>query len=99
MKDTEKVVASIELDDAKGFPTGGAFDQPPAWSVDDGSIVSLAPAADGMSCTIAGLKPGNANVSVAGTVGGQSFAGSVLVPVVAGDATQIKVSLGAPSAQ
>ncbi len=32
MLDTEKAVASIELDDAKGFPTGGAFDQPPAWS-------------------------------------------------------------------
>ncbi len=95
MKDTEKVVASIELDDAKGFPTGQAFDQPPVWSVDDATVVSLAPAADGMSCVIAGQKPGNANVSVSGAVAGKSFAGSVAVPVVGGDAVAIKVNLGA----
>lgn len=99
MKDTEKVVASIELDDAKGFPTGGAFDQPPVWTADDETIVSLSPSADGLTCEIAGQKPGNANVSVAGVANGVSYVGSVPVPVVAGDATQIKVALGAPVPQ
>lgn len=99
MKDTEKVTASIELDDAKGFPTGTAFDQPPVWTVDDPTIATLAPSADGMSCDIISQKPGNAQVSVAGVAAGVSYAGSVPVPVVAGDATQIKVSLGTPVAQ
>ncbi len=94
MKDTEKVVATLEVDDAKGFPTGGSFDQPPAWSIDDPSIASLAPSADGLSCEIAGIKPGNATVSVAGVVGGISFVGSAPATVVAGDAAAIKVSLG-----
>lgn len=100
MKDTEKVTATIELDDAKGFPTGGAFDQPPVWTADDaGAIVALTPSADGLSCDIAGVAPGNANVSVAGVANGVSYLGTVPVPVSAGDATQIKVSLGTPVAQ
>lgn len=99
MKDTEEVTATIELDDAKGFPTGGSFDQPPVWSVDDDTICTLAPSADGLSCDISGGNPGNANVSVAGVAGGVSYVGSVAVPVSAGDATQVKVSLGTPVPQ
>lgn len=99
MKDTEKVTAVIELDDAKGFPTGQAFDQAPLWSIDDESIATLAPSEDGLSCDVIGQKPGNALLSVAGVAGGVSYAGSIPVPVIAGDATQIKVSLGAPVAQ
>jgi hypothetical protein len=100
MKDTEKAVAVIELDDAKGFPTGGVFDQPPIWAADDGgAIVALAPSADGMSCEVAGVVPGNAILSVAGVAGGVSYQGSVPVAVTAGDATQIKVTLGAPVPQ
>lgn len=99
MKDTEKVTATIELDDAKGFPAGGTFDQPPVWTVDDATICTLAPSADGLSCDIIGQKPGNANVSVAGVAATVSYTGTVAVPVVGGDAATIKVSLGAPVAQ
>lgn len=99
MKDTEKVVAVIELDDAKGYATGGTFDQPPVWSVDDESIATLSPAADGMSCEIAGQKPGNAVVSVAGVLAGVSYAGTIPVPVTGGDPVAIKITLGAPVAQ
>lgn len=99
MKDTEKAVAAIELDDAKGFPTGGAFDQPPVWSIDDETIASLNPAADGMSCEVVGQKPGNANLSVAGVLGGVSFQGASPVVVVGGDPAVIKVTLGAPVPQ
>lgn len=95
MKDTEKVVAAIELDDAKGFPTGVAFDQPPVWTADDDTIVSLKPSDDGLSCEIAGQKPGNATVSVAGVAGGVSFVGSVVAPVTGGDPVSIKINLGA----
>lgn len=95
MKDTEKVTLAIELDDAKGFPTGQAFDQPPVYTVDDASIASLVPSADGLSCDVVGQKPGNATVSVAGVAAGVSYAGSVVVPVTSGDPTQIKLSVGA----
>src|SRR5262245_16156054 len=57
MKDTEKATATLELDDAKGFPTGDAFDQPPVWEIDDAEIASLAPSADGLSCDVIGGKP------------------------------------------
>ncbi len=99
MKDTEKLTLAIELDDAKGFPTGQAFDQPPVWSIDDATIASLVPSADGLTCDVVGGKPGNAQVSVAGVAAGVSYAGSLPVPVVAGDATQIKIVAGAPVAQ
>lgn len=99
MKDTEKVTLAIELDDAKGFPVGTGFDQPPAWSIDDTTIATLAPAADGMSCDVIGQAPGNANVSVAGVAAGVSYAGALVVPVTAGDPAAIKLTAGAPVAQ
>lgn len=99
MKDTEKVTLTIELDDAKGFPVGAGFDQPPVYTIDDDTIASLAPAADGMSCDVIALKPGNVNVSVAGVAAGNSYAGTVAVPITAGDAVSIKLTLGTPVAQ
>lgn len=95
MLDSEKAVAVIEIDDAKGFPVGGAFDQAPAWSIDDPSIASLSPSDDGMSCEVVAIKPGNATLSVAAVLAGASLAGSCPVTVLAGAPAQIKVSLGA----
>lgn len=99
MKDTEKVVAAIELDDAKGFPTGASFDQPPVWTADDDTLVSLKPSDDGLSCEISGQKPGNANVTATGTVAGQSFVGVLAVPVTGGDPVSMKITAGAPVPQ
>ena len=99
MKDTEKAVASIEIDDAKGFDTGLGFDQPPVWSIDDPSIASLSVSEDGKTCEVAGLKPGNAKLSVAGVAQGVSYAGEEAVVVTAGDPAQIKITLGTPIPQ
>ncbi len=99
MKDTEKATASLEIDDAKGFPTGAGFDQPPVWSIDDDTIATLAPSADGLTCDVLGAKPGNAQLSVAGVAGGLSFVGACPVVVSAGDAASIKISLGDAVAQ
>jgi hypothetical protein len=99
MKDTEKQVASLEIDDAKGFPTGAGFDQAPVWSIDDTSIATLNPSADGMTCEVVGQKPGNAQLSVAGVAGGTSYVGAAPVVVTAGDAATIKVTLGDAVAQ
>ena len=99
MLDTEKATASIEVDDVKGFPAAGAFDSPPAWSVDDPTIATLTPSADGLSCLVVALKPGNATLSVAAVMGGVSFAGTCPCTVVASAAASIKVTLGASSPQ
>ena len=101
MKDTEKVTASLAEVDAKGFPvdTPAAFDQPPAWSIDDPTIASLSPSADGSTCDVVAIKPGNANLSVAAQIGGQQFSGQTAVLVTSGDAASIAIQLGAPVAQ
>ncbi len=99
MKDTEKATATLEVDDAKGYPTGAGFDQPPVWAVEDESIATLKPSDDGMSCDVIGQKPGNTKLSVAGVAGGQSYQGECPVVIVAGDAASIKVTLGEAVAQ
>ncbi len=99
MLDTEKATASIEIDDAKGFPVGGAFDQPAAWSISDTTIATITPATDGMSCLVVAVKPGNATLSVAAVLAGASLAGTCPVTVIAGAAATIKVTLGASSPQ
>ncbi len=97
--DSEQVVASLVLEDAAGAPSGGAPDQPPVWAIDDTSLASLTPSADGMSCTIAGKKPGNASISAAFTLGGASMAASGALAILAGAPTQVVLQFGAPSAQ
>lgn len=100
MKDSEKAVASMAVTDAKGFPVDQpTFDAPPAWTIDDPSIASLNPSADGLSCEVVALKPGSANLSVGAAAGGKNFAGALPVLVTAGDAANIAISLGAPVPQ
>jgi hypothetical protein len=101
MKDTEQAVASLAEVDAKGFPVAVAptFDAPPSWTVDDPTVVSLTPSADGTTCTVAGLKPGNFNLSVAASIAGKAFAGTLPSVVTAGDAAALSIVLGAPTPQ
>lgn len=97
MLDSQSQIASIEFDDALGFPTTAVPDSVPAWTEDsNGQIVSLVPSADGLSCQIAAKAPGNCNVSVALMVNGQQFAGSALVSIIAGAAVSLKLNLSAP---
>lgn len=52
--------------DAKGQPAvlDPAAAAAAVWSIDDASVASLAPAADGMSCAVSPLKVGQAKVSL-----------------------------------
>lgn len=96
MKDTEKQTATIAVTDAKGFPVDQpTFDAAPAYAIDDPTVASLSPSADGLSCDVIALKPGSTNLNVAATAAGKDFAGTVPVLVTAGDAAQITLSLGA----
>lgn len=97
MKDTEKATASLAEVDSKGFPVSPAqpFDAAPAWAIDDPTVASLAPSADGTTCDVVAIKPGSANLSVSAAIGGVPFAGSSPVLVTAGDAVSIAIQLGA----
>lgn len=100
MKDTEKVTAVLAVTDAKNFPVPQpTFDSAPVWAIDDPTVASLSPSADGLSCDVIAIKPGSPNLSVAATAAGQNFAGTIPVLVTAGDAANIAITLGAPVAQ
>lgn len=92
LTDTQQVSYSVAAEDSKGFAVTDAL----TWSSDDnGAVVTLQPAADGLSCTFVAVAPGTANYSVTdGTLtgGGQAI-------VTAGGPSQIVVSEAAPVAQ
>lgn len=54
--------ATVNYTDAAGASV--PVSSVPSWSVDDSTIISLSPAADGMSASITALKVGTATVTV-----------------------------------
>lgn len=94
MKDTQQFVASIKVEDSKGFVTTDA--NALTWSADDGgAVVTPQPAADGLSCTFVAVAPGTANYQI--TDG--TLTGGGTITVTPGDAEQIAVSEGDPTDQ
>lgn len=55
------------------------FDAPPSWSVDDLSVASVAPAADGLSAVVAYVGPGTAALTVVGQINGNKVVGTDFV--------------------
>lgn len=102
MKDNEKATASIAEVDAKGFPVDNpkAFDVAPAWAIDDPTVATLAPSDDGTTCDVIAVKPGSAQLTVAGKIDGVEFASPpATVLVTSGDAVSISIKLGDAVAQ
>jgi len=103
MTDSQQVTMSVAFADKRGNPAptpAGA--QPPVWLVDQASVLSLAPAADGMSCVVKAVGPlGTATVSVkvADASGAPLASGSVDVTIVGGAPVQVTVTPGTPSEQ
>lgn len=99
MKDTEKATAVLAIADAKNFPLPAdqapGFDSAPLWAIDDPTVATIAPSADGLSCDVVAQKPGQANLSVSASLGGNPFAGALPVLVTVGDAATIAIVLGA----
>jgi hypothetical protein len=61
MSDAQEVTYAVEAEDSKGVQVTDAL----TWSSDDnGAVVTVTPAADGMSCVFAAVAPGTANISV-----------------------------------
>jgi hypothetical protein len=58
LTDTQQVTLSVAAEDSKGFAVSDTL----TWSSADDTIVSLQPAADGMSCLCVAGNPGTGNV-------------------------------------
>ena len=87
--DVEKDLLSIAPQDAAGNPvTGGTY----TWTVDDSTIGTLQPAADGLSCTFVTGKPGTCNVSVTDGV----LTDTIQITVSLGVESSLNLSAGAP---
>lgn len=92
--DTQGVNATIQAEDAEGNPVTATGSDVPSWSSSAPSIVSVTPAADGMSAAIKAVGPlGSAQISVSAF----GLSGSINVQVNASAATQIAIVLGTPS--
>lgn len=71
------------------------FDAAPAYSVSDASMMSLQPAADGLSCLlIPSGKVGPVKVQFLGSIGGKQFAGEADLNMIPGDVAQVALAVG-----
>jgi len=97
----QKVTATVAWLDAKGNPA--KVDGIPVWAESGGGVVTLAPAADGMSCEIAADQIGTAQVSCTGDAdlgeGTRSVVVTGDVQVVAGEAVSGSMTFGPPEPQ
>ncbi|HEX3962159.1 MAG TPA: hypothetical protein VHZ03_36945 [Trebonia sp.] len=92
MTDDQEVSYSVQAEDDKGAPVSDTL----TWSADDnGAVVTVTPAADGMSCVYAAVAPGTATVSV--TDG--TLSASDLITVTAGAAASLVLTPGTPAAE
>jgi len=100
LTDNQSVVITLGFADKKGNPTGPpAGAQLPVWMVDVPTVMSLTPAADGMSCVVAAVGPlGDATVSVAvADASGAALASGKAVGTVISEApSQVVLNVGTP---
>lgn len=92
--DTQKVVIRLEETDDKGQPATPAAG---VWSVDRTDLLTLVPAEDGLSATVAAVGPlGTASVAV--TVGALAPV-TATVTIVGGAASKVELAFDTPTAQ
>lgn len=98
----QQVPASLGAVDGRGNPVAlPSFSTPPVWTADNPAILTLQPAADGLSCTcVAAGAVGLATISVSGTPVGASspLTGSAQVQVNAVAASFV-IAFGAATQQ
>jgi hypothetical protein len=102
MTNSQKATATIKPVDAKKQPA--AVDGVPVWATSDATIVTVTPAADGLSAVVAAVGPlGTANISVTGDadLGAEvkPIFGTLSVTVTAGQAVGFEIVLGEPTEQ
>lgn len=90
----QKVGALISPTDANGnhATVSGVL-----WAVDNPTIVSLTPSADGLTCDVAALAPGTATITVTAQNGvGATLTDTGAVTVTPDAATALNLSFGTP---
>lgn len=100
--DSQKFTATISPVDAKGNPA--SVDGVPVWAAPDATIVTVTPAADGMSAEISSTGPiGSVQVSVTADAdlgtGTKPLVGTLQVDVVGGEAVALQVNTSNPVEQ
>lgn len=90
MTDAQEVVYTCEALDSKGVEVSDTL----TWSSDDnGTVVTVTPSADGLSCTFAAVDPGSATI----TVTDGTLSGSDLITVTPGAVASLVLTPGAPT--
>lgn len=102
MTNSQKATATIAIVDKAGQPA--PVDGIPAWASSDATIITVTPAADGMSAEVVAVGPlGKANVSVTADAdlgaGVKSIFGILEVEITQGEAVGITLTLGQPVEQ
>lgn len=98
LTDSQQVDVTAKFEDKRGNPV--QLSGPPNWLVDNPNLLTLTPAPDGMSCTVAAAGPlGIGTLSVTAAGPGGDISGSMEIEVVSGAATQIELTAGTPTEQ
>jgi hypothetical protein len=102
LTDIQQIPVSIAVTDERGNP--GTVIAPPVWAVSDPALLSVTPAADGMSAVLAAKGPlGSGQVTVKGdggpAAGDDPFTSVADVAVVGSRATAVVFSTGTATTQ
>lgn len=100
LTDIQEATLSVAFVDAAGNPA--VVDGAPAWAVSDAALLSITPAADGMSAVVSANGPlGTGQVSVSADAdmgaGVTTIAGTLDIEVLASAAVSIAISAGTPT--
>jgi hypothetical protein len=101
LRDDQQVLLTIEPVDKKGKPA--PVDGVPVWASSDETVITLVPAADGLSAIATGVVPGAARVVVTADAdmgsGVTPLSGSLDFNVTAGAAASLSIIAAAPANQ
>lgn len=102
MTASQQVALSVKFTDSKGNPA--SVDGVPQWLIDNPNVVALQPAPDGLSCTAVAMGPlGTVTVSMRADAdlgaGSEEIIGTFDMQIVAGQATLVQITAGAPVEQ
>ncbi len=101
LRDDQQVGLSIAITDRKG--NAAQVDGVPVWAGSDDTVITVTPAADGMSANVVGVAPGSARVVVTADAdlgaGTTDLTGTLDFDVTAGGATSITITPGTPTDQ
>lgn len=92
LTDTQQVTLTVQPVDSKGFPTSDSL----TWTSADESVISLQPAADGMSCLCVAGDPG---LGVVVTVTDGTISATESFDVVPGGVATLQIGEGTPEEQ